>query len=129
MAEDPKEDFEYRLLDFGWRDRLPSPPRPALALFAQDLWQVRLHGTAIDVLPFGKGSPLVGFFTTVIVAAPNRMVAEARAIRRVTKAWENSPPGRMNRGGLDLEVEEVEQLRDRFRWRSGSGYVFYGAAE
>ena len=129
MSEEPEEDFKYSLLDFGWRDRLPRRPRPVLAVFTQDLWQVRLHGTGILVRPFGSGNPLVGFFTTVIVPARNRKMAESAALARVEKSWRTSPPGRFDLGALKLEIEEVEQLRDRFRWRSGSGYVFYGASD
>jgi hypothetical protein len=129
MDADVEDEVEFRVLNFGWRDRLPKLPRPVAAFGDNDLWLVRAHGTGISVLSLHGGNPLLGFCTTVIVAALNRHDAAARGLERIRIRWRSSAPGRRDRGSLKLEVDAVEQLEGRFRWESGRGYTFYSTEE
>jgi hypothetical protein len=94
-------------------------PRPAFALGEHDLYAVVVHGSGFS-LPIAGEEPVVGFYTTRIVAAGDVRDAEQRALWAVEKDWK-----RQGRGAVALEVNEVRILQERFRARSGSGGTFY----
>lgn len=107
----------------GWLfDFLHRLSIPVLAWPGQSLFRVVLHGHGF-VLPVQGLPPRIGFFTTYFVAARNVRNAEARAKQRLTDRWATFYPDA--EGELQLEIEDLERLHERFRKRSHHGFAFY----
>jgi hypothetical protein len=120
------EDGKYYAVSFGWLDYIPKLPKPVFAWPGTELWRAMVHGHGFVIEAQGFARPIHGFYTTYFVRAKNRMEAAEAARRTARKRWENSVPGALASGDLLVEVDEVESVEGRFRWRSGAGYTFYG---
>lgn len=128
MSEIEKgDDGPYYAVSFGWLDYIPQLPRPVFAWPGTELWRAVVHGHGFVIAAQCSGPPVHGFFTTYFVRAKNRMEAAEAAMRITRERWENSAPGSLARGDLLVEVDEVEPVEERFRWRSGAGYTFYAS--
>lgn len=129
MNDTASDDESYFLLGTGtWRGLLPRVPRPVLAVGSKSLYRVLLEGSLFKFSIAGSDRPIIGFFTTRLVAARNRLEAEAMAKSSVLREWERQ--GFASRAGAkpSLSVETSEMLSSRFRLRSGAGFAFFGDA-
>ena len=72
MSDAESEEPIGHVLGTGtWRDLLPRLQRPVLAVGAQQLYRVLIHGSAFSLMLDGGGELIVGVFTTRFVAATN----------------------------------------------------------
>jgi hypothetical protein len=119
-------DGKYHAVSFGWLDYFRRLPKPVWAWPGTDLWRVMVRGHGFVIEAQGSAPPITGFYTTYFVRGKNRREAAEAALRLAKRRWENSVPGAIASGDLEVEVEEVEPVEARFRWRSSAGYTFFG---
>ena len=91
-------------------------------------FRVKLEGTGILASFEGGGDPVIGFFTTRQVRAPDADAAEARAMLEVATEWASGSYAGCNNGAQpSLTAEDVWPVS----WwralveRAPSGYTFY----
>jgi hypothetical protein len=123
------EPIGHVLGDGTWRDLLPRIPRPVLAIGAQQLYRVLIHGSGFSLPLRGGGEPIVGFFTTRFVAAANVRDAEIKARSSVLTEWKRRGYEASAGASPILELEDLEVVHSRFRLRSGAGFTFFAASE
>ena len=130
MSNDPKEfdseddqEPEYFVLSQGWFvDFLLRFPTPVLALPGRNLYRVLVHGHGFSE-PVEDSEPIVGFYTTVIASAKDRLEAEQKAIMKVKDRWDTFHPDAT--GGLFVDIEETRLIEERFKLRSILGFSLY----
>ena len=127
---DPKSDEPIgHVLGTGtWRDLLPRIPRPVLAIGAQQLYRVLIHGSGFSLALLDGGEPIVGFFTTRFVAAENIRDAETKARSSVLTEWKRRGFEASAGSAPILELEDLEVVHSRFRLRSAAGFTFFAAS-
>jgi hypothetical protein len=76
-------------------------------------FSVLLHGCGICIRK-GKNKPIVGFFTTRIVCAPDTNTAIEAAIAQAEEEWSRSGYERINQG--EKPVFEVDQISELGFW-------------
>ena len=118
----------YHGVSFGRLDLIRRLPKPVWAWPGSELWQATVHGHGFVIHGLSAQS-ICGFYTTYVVRARTRMEAIESALRVTRRRWKNSAPGALADGDLLVEVEDVELIEGRFRWRSGAGYTFYAATD
>jgi len=107
----------------GWAaDFLTRLAFPALAVPPKALYRVLLRGRGFE-LAVEQSEPMVGFYVTYYVPARSADAAGARAVGYVTERWQNFYSEA--KGELEVVVEEVERLPQRFARRARSGFAFY----
>jgi hypothetical protein len=95
---------------------------------AQQLHRVLIHGSSFSLPLRDGGAPIVGFFTTRFVAATNVRDAEIKARSSVLREWKRRGYEASAGSSPILELEDVEIIHSRFRFRSGDGFTFFGAS-
>jgi len=130
MAETMSSDDKYFLLGSGtWRDLLPRPPRPVLALAPKALFRVLVEGSGFMLPVAGNTRLSTGFFTERFVAARNNSEAETAAQYSVLRAWRRQGFEARTNALPELRVDESEVVRACFRLRSAGGFVFFGESD
>ena len=122
------EPVGYFLGTGAWRDLLPRIPRPVLAIGAQQLHRVLIHGSGFSLPHRHSSEPIVGFFTTRFVAAANVRDAEIKSRASVLREWKRRGYEASAGASPILELEDLEVMHSRFRFRSGAGFSFFGAS-
>ena len=112
-----------------WRDFIRRIPRPVFAVGPNELFSVLVHGSGFALWIAGEEEPIIGFFTTRIVAARNVREAERLALAAIGKDWQRRGHQHAAGSPAKLVVEEVAVLNERFRLRSGGGFTFYNHTE
>jgi hypothetical protein len=129
MSDTESDEASGYFLGTGtWRDLLPRIPRPVLAIGAQQLYRVLIHGSGFSLPLRDGGERIVGFFTTRFVAAANVRDAEIKARSSVLREWKRRGYEASAGSSPILELEELEVIHSRFRFRSGAGFTFFGAS-
>jgi hypothetical protein len=111
-----------------WRDLIRRIPRPVLALHPTTLFSVLVHGSGFALPIAGGQKPAIGFFATRFVAACNVREAERLALSAIERDWQRKGLHHAAGRTASLAVEEISELSERFRLRSGSGFTFYNDA-
>lgn len=97
---------------------------PAIAWPGQSLYRIVLHGHGfvwnVEILP----EPWIGFYVTYFVAARDVRTAEATAQKRLRDRWDAFYADDVT-GELIVEIDDIEQLEERFLARSRYGMAFY----
>ena len=107
----------------GWAaDFLTRLSAPVLAVPPKALYRVLLHGHGFE-LPVEHSEPMIGFHVTYYVAARSARHAEGLALRRVAERWQSVYAEA--EGDLNVVVQEVQRLQERFARRGRSGFSFY----
>ena len=129
MSDTESEEPVGHVLSTGtWRDLLPRIPRPVLAIGAQQLYRVLIHGSGFSLMLDGGGELIVGFFTTRFVAATNIRDAEIKARASVLTEWKRRGFEASAGSAPILELEDLEVVHSRFRLRSAAGFTFFAAS-
>jgi hypothetical protein len=87
--------------------------------------QFFLEGTNFTLPIGGMEKPAIGFYTTRYIAAENVHAAKTAAVKTVINKWSTRGFGKFSGNEPTISIEKIDLLYERFRLRSGTGFIFY----